>query len=147
MSTYWLTVTAQEWVKVVQEKGYTQVNMGPKAPLDKMSQGDWILYYSPTIFHQKPTSICQKFTGISSVIDNIVYPQNAKNPQLWRRNVEFFHSMPKHAHLFHQYVDFLKEYEHWIDAFFQPVFEISRNDFIFIAEQIIIPTEYKCLLF
>ena len=147
MNTYWITITAQEHVNIVRDKRYTQVNMGPKAPLDKMSQGDWILYYSPTIFHEKPKTTCQKFTGLSCVTGDKAYPQNPKDPVLWRRDVDFFHCMPQHAQHFHQQVEFLKQYEHWIDAFFQPIFEISKNDFIVIAQTIIIPTPDKCILF
>lgn len=145
--TYWLTITAQEHVNIVRDKGYTQINKGPKSPLEKMGAGDWILYYSPTIFHEKPKTICQKFTGISCVIDNHVYPQDPKDPVLWRRNVEYFHCIPQHAHLFHQQVDFLKQHEHWMDAFLEPIFEISKDDFVTIAKTIVIPNQNKCLLF
>lgn len=145
--TYWLTVTAQEFVQMARDKGFTQVNSGTKTVLEKMSQGDWILYYSPTIFHEKPKTVCQKFTGISSVIDTYVYPQNAQNQELWRRNVEYFHSIPQHAQQFHQQVDFLKQHPDWTQAFCEPIFEISRNDFLYIAQAIVVPVQNRCLLF
>ena len=50
---YWVCNAAQEHVLIVQKKGYTQINMGPREPLEKMNVGDWILYYSPTFFFER----------------------------------------------------------------------------------------------
>lgn len=147
MNKYWITLTAQEHVNIVKEKGYTQVNMGPKEPLEKMSAGDWILYYSPTLILDNPKTVCQKFTAFSYILDDHIYPQYPKNPIRWRRDVEFFNCIPQHAKNFHHSVSFLQQYENWLDAFIKPVFEIPRNDFIVIAQSIIIPSQDKCLLF
>lgn len=147
MNKYWITLTAQEHVNIVKEKGYTQVNMGPKEPLEKMAPGDWILYYSPTLILDNPKTVCQTFTAFSYVLDDLVYPQYPKNPIRWRRDVEFFNCTPQHAKHFHHKVSFLHQYENWLDAFVKPVFEIPRNDFIVIAQTIVIPSEDRCLLF
>lgn len=143
---YWLKSAALEHVHIVRDKGYTQVNMGPKEPLEKMNCGDWILYYSPTIYFEQENTPCQKFTGISCLTDQHIYPQDPKNPVRWRRNVEYFHCIPHHAEQFHQHVDFLKQHKNWTDAFTSPVFEISQNDFLTIAHKILIPLSDRNLL-
>lgn len=136
---YWVTTAALEHVHIVKEKGYTQVNMGPKEPLEKMKQGDWILYYSPTVYYKQPESLCQKFSGISKLIDEKIYPQDPKDPILWRRNAQFYNCIPHHAQQFHTFVDFLKQHDYWVDAFKKSVFEISQSDFLYIAKKIIVP--------
>ena len=75
MRRYWVCKAAQEHVNIVRDKNYTQINMGPRAPLEKMSIGDWILYYSPTVYYEQEDPICEKFTGISCVTDKRIYPQ------------------------------------------------------------------------
>ena len=45
MRRYWVSRAAQEHVDIVRDKGYTQVNMGPRRPLEEMNVGDWIIYY------------------------------------------------------------------------------------------------------
>ncbi len=144
---YWLTTAALEHVDIVRKKGYTQVNMGPREPLEHMHQGDLILYYSPTIHFEKEDSLCQKFTGISKLLDNEIYPQDPDNPVRWRRNAQFYECTPFHAQHFHDKVDFLSQHDNWMHAFLRPVFEISQNDFVTIAKRILIPTDQTELLF
>lgn len=144
---YWLTTAAKEHVDIVKEKGYTQVNMGPKEPLEHMNKGDMILYYSPTIYFEKPDSICQQFTGIAQVSDDVIYPQDPANPVRWRRNANYFECEPHHAAQFHKQVNFLQKHQEWIHAFLQPVFEISPKDFQTIAQKILLPLQDRCLLF
>lgn len=143
----WLTTAALEHVDIVRDKGYTQVNMGPKEPLEKMSPGDLILYYSPTIYFEQEDSPCEQFTAISCISDNNIYPQDPANPVRWRRNADYFECTPHHASQFHQDVDFLKRHKNWLDAFLKPVFEISYQDFITIAHKILKPTEKYCFIF
>lgn len=147
MRRYWISKAAQEHVDIVKDKGYTQINMGPKGPLERMNIGDWILYYSPTVYFEQDEPICQKFTGISCVIDNRVYPQSNQYPDRWRRNVEFFECIPHHPQDFIDLVSFIPKSENWMDIFLQPVFEIQRTDFVIIADTIIKPEKNRLLLY
>lgn len=143
---YWVTNAAQEHVNLVRQKGYTQLNMGPREPLKKMNQGDWIIYYSPTVLFQCPDTACHTFTAISCLTDNHIY-QQPTNHERWRRNVQYFECKPHHVQHFHHSVDFMKQYEDWLDALLEPIFEISRNDFATIANKIIIPSNNYSLIF
>src|SRR3990167_2913697 len=109
MRRYWVCNAAQEHVHIVRDKGYTQVNMGPREPLEKMNVGDWILYYSPTIYFQQSKPACCKFTGISCVTGKRTYPQSNQNPDHWRRNVEFFNCIAQHPKHFVGKVNFLPQ--------------------------------------
>ncbi len=147
MRHYWVCNAAQEHVHIVRDKGYTQINMGPREPLEKMNVGDWILYYSPTYYFEDSVPNCQKFTGIACVNDTRIYPQGNKNPDHWRRNVDFYQCVPHHAKHFIGKVDFLSPEKSWKKVLQQPVFEIVRNDFIFIAQTIASVDDTKVLLY
>ena len=147
MRQYWVSKAAQEHVNVVRDKNYTQINMGPRAPLEKMNIGDWILYYSPTIYYEQEDPISEQFTGISCVTDKRIYPQGGQFPDRWRRNVEFFNCAPMHAHKFIGKVNFLPIEEDWKAILEQPVFQIEQQDFITIAKTILIEIPNKILLF
>ena len=147
MRRYWISNAAQEHVFIVRDKGYTQANMGSREGIDKMNIGDWILYYSPTVYFEQEKPACQKFTGISCIVDSRVYPQSNQYPDRWRRNVEFFHCTPRHSKHFVNKVDFLPKSENWQDVFLQLLFEIPRNDFVYIADMIIIPEDNRILLY
>lgn len=147
MRRYWVSRAAQEHVDIVRKKGYTQVNMGPRRPLEEMNVGDWIIYYSPTIYYEQDIPSCQRFTGISCVTDYRVYPQGGQFPDRWRRNVEFFHCIPHHPDHFVGNVSFLPKEKDWEEVLAKPIFEIERPDFIKIAETILVPTPHKILLY
>lgn len=144
---FWVSKAAQEHVQIVRDKGYTQVNMGPREPLENMHIGDWILYYSPTIYFEQDEPICEQFTGISCVTDNRIYPQSLLSPDKWRRNVEFFNCIPHHPKDFLNKVSFLQELENWMNIFKKPIFEIPREDFAIIANKIVVPDTKRILLF
>lgn len=147
MRRYWVCKAAQEHVNVVKNKNYTQINMGPRTPLENMSIGDWILYYSPTMYYEQDDPLCEKFTGISCVVDNRIYPQGGQFPDRWRRNVEFFNCAPEHAKKFIGKVNFLPQEQCWKPILDQPVFEIEQQDFITIAKTILIEIPDRILLF
>ena len=147
MRKYWVCKAAQEHVEIVKNKNYTLVNMGPRAPLEKMNIGDWILYYSPTLYYEQDTPAYEKFTGISCLIDNRIYPQGGKFPDRWRRNVEFFNCIPEHPKKFVGKVNFLPEEQCWKRILEKHVFEIEQQDFIIIAKTILIEIPDRILLF
>lgn len=147
MRRYWVCNAAQEHVHIVQTKGYTQINMGPREPLEKMNVGDWILYYSPTNLFENITPNCEKFTGIACVNDTRIYPQGNSHPDHWRRNVDFYPCTPHSPQDFVGKVTFLPQNKKWQKILQQPVLEISREDFITIAKMIVSPDDTKVLLY
>lgn len=147
MQRYWVSKAAQEHVDIVRDKGYTQVNMGPREPLENMNIGDWILYFSPTMYYEQDEPSIQKFTGIASVTGSRVYPQGNQYPDRWRRDVDFHPCIPHHPIHFVGKVSFLPEVENWMEIFLQPIFEIPRIDFIIVAGTILVPDSSRVLLY
>lgn len=147
MRRYWICNAAAEHVRIVAQKGYTQINMGPRGPLAEMNIGDWILYYSPTEFYAEPKPVRHEFTGIACIRDTKIYPQGNKHPDHWRRNVDFFECTPHHVKHFLDKVDFLPKESNWIEILSKQFFEISRQDFSIIAQKIVIDDESKILLY
>lgn len=146
MHRYWITKAAQEHVTIVQKKGYTQVNMGPRAPLEAMNVGDWIIYYSPTIFFEQEEPICELFTGIACINDHRIYPHSLQVPDRWKRNVDFYQCTPKSPEYFIGKVDFLPSNNNWKEILEQPVIEISYQDFLTITHNILIQPIDRILL-
>ena len=143
---YWICNAAQEHVDIVKNRGYHQLNMGVKDPLEQMNNGDWIVYYSPTILFEKPETACHTFSGISCLIDDHVYPQDPKNPVRWRRNASYEYCIPHKVESFQQHVSFLQQHHNWLDALVQSIFEVPQQDFLTIAQKILIPREDRCFL-
>lgn len=146
MRRYWVCKAAQEHVHIVREKGYTQINMGPREPLANMNVGDWILYYSPTIYYEQDVPTCHKFNGISCVTGKRVYPQSNQFPDRWRRDVEFFNCKPHHPEHFVGKVSFLPKDQDWLEILSASIFEIPQDDFMHIAKTILIPDDSRVLL-
>lgn len=147
MRRYWVSQAAQEHVHVVRDKGYTQINTGPREPLENMNVGDWILYYSPTIYYEQAEPVCEQFNGIACVTGKRSYPQGGQFPDRWRRDVEFFHCTPHHPSVFVDKVSFLPQSQNWQEVLSQYIFEIPQQDFTTIAKTILIETPEKILLY
>jgi len=72
MARYWIGVASKEHVQGGVLGGFAQVCHGKAGPLNRMEEGDWIVYYSPTIkFGQKEP--CQSFTAIGKIKDGDAY--------------------------------------------------------------------------
>jgi hypothetical protein len=44
---YWIGVVSESHVKLGVEGGFAQLCHGKSAPLRRMREGDWLIYYSP----------------------------------------------------------------------------------------------------
>lgn len=49
MTRYWIGVASREHVHRGVKGGFAQVCHGKPGPLERMAEGDWIIYYSPTV--------------------------------------------------------------------------------------------------
>ena len=72
MSKYWIGVVSKEHVKRGVVQGFAQVCHGKKGPLSRMKKEDWLIYYSPKIYFDKPEK-CQSFTAIGQIKSGDVY--------------------------------------------------------------------------
>jgi len=71
---FWIGVVTRDFVKRAEEGGYIQLSQGKFGPLEKMSPGDWLIYYSPKA-KVEGKELCQKFTAICKVTGEHPYEE------------------------------------------------------------------------
>jgi hypothetical protein len=95
----WVAVASAEHVAVGRAGGFMQVGHGKGAPLKRLHAGDRVAYYSSVrVFGEK--AICQAFTAVGVVRDDLVYQGEMKLANLaggedfkpFRKDVNWFKS-------------------------------------------------------
>jgi hypothetical protein len=92
----WVAVASAEHVAIGRAGGFMQVGHGGGAPLKRLHAGDRVAYYSSVrVFGEK--SICQAFTAVGVVRDDLVYQGEMKLPngedfKPFRKDVSWFKS-------------------------------------------------------
>jgi hypothetical protein len=133
MARYWIGVASKEHVQNGVIGGFAQVCHGKPGPLNSMEEGDWIIYYSPTLkFGGKEP--CQSFTAIGKI--NVGKPYTfPMSPDFipWRRDVSFLKSHEAPIQPLLDHLSFIKDKQKWGFPFRRGCFEISRDDFQVIA--------------
>jgi|SRR5215831_15804016 len=139
---FWIGVASKDHVERGVAGGFCQVCHGKAAPLMRMHQGDWIIYYSSKKTFERANSAsvesCQQFTAIGEVIDDAVY-EFAMTPDFipYRRNVRFLDCKAIDIRPFINELGFIKNKSRWGYAFRFGHLEISRLDFNLIASQML----------
>ncbi len=133
MAKYWIGVASHEHVQGAVRGGFAQVCHGKGAPLKRMMPGDWIIYYSPTEFFGSKEP-CRKFTAIGCINNRDPYEFCMSSDFVpWRRDVDFKKSKKIDIRpLLHQ-LSFIKNKQNWGLPFRRGCFEITREDFMMIA--------------
>ena len=77
LANCWVAVASAEHVAIGREGGFMQVGHGKGAPLKRLHAGDRVAYYSSVrVFGEK--AICQAFTAVGVVRDDLVYQGEMK---------------------------------------------------------------------
>ncbi len=134
MARYWIGVASKEHVQRGVTGGFAQVCHGKAGPLNRMKEGDWIIYYSPTIkFGQKDPY--QSFTAIGKIKSGDSYPFAMSEEFVpWRRDVAFVKSKEIPTQQLLEALSFIKDKKKWGFPFRRGCFEIPKADFQVIAE-------------
>lgn len=133
MAKYWIAVASKEHVKEGVEESFAQVCHGKGGPLKWMDEGDWIVYYSPTIkFGEKEP--CQSFTAIGRMKPGSPY-EFTMSPGFipWRRKVEYFKSVDAPILPLIDKLSFITDKQKWGFPFRKGCFAISSLDFQVIS--------------
>jgi hypothetical protein len=69
---FWVGVVSEEHVRIGEKGGFAQLCHGKCAPLKKMKEGDWLIYYSPKTKYSDGKPL-QSFTAIGTVKSGIIY--------------------------------------------------------------------------
>lgn len=134
MTRYWIGVASKEHVQRGVKEGFAQVCHGKIGTLKYMSEGDWLIYYSPThSFGGKDA--CRCFTAIGTIDKGEPYVfEMSKDFSPWRRNVTFRKSKAAPIEPMLAELSFIKDKKKWGFPFRRGSFEISRKDFELIAK-------------
>ncbi|MCH9632374.1 MAG: hypothetical protein S4CHLAM6_07070 [Chlamydiae bacterium] len=134
MKKYWIGVASKEHVQRGVLGGFAQVCHGKAGPLNRMKEGDWIIYYSPTIkFGEKQP--CQSFTAIGKIMSGNPYLfKMSKEFTPWRRDVTFVDSKEIPIQELLEKLSFIKDKKKWGFPFRKGCFEIPKVDFQVIAQ-------------
>jgi hypothetical protein len=141
MTRYWIGVASLEHVQRGVIGGFAQVCHGKQGPLKCMAEGDWIIYYSPTI-HFGSKDPCRSFTAIGKISLKDPYPFTMSSDFTpWRRDVCFLDAKQVSIEPLLDMLTFIKDKKKWGYPFRRGCFEITKGDFQVIAKAMEIKDE------
>jgi hypothetical protein len=89
MSKAWIAVASAEHVRIGREAGFMQVCHGKASPLKRITPGDRVIYYSPTVVFGGKDRL-QAFTANGVARDGAPYQVEMENGlRPWRRDVDW----------------------------------------------------------
>ena len=135
---YWIGVASREHVARGVAGGFCQLCHGKAQALQRMSAGDWIIYYSPTECIEETTS-CQRFTAIGEIEAGGIYSHAISH---WfvmhRRKVRYHDANDADIRPLIGRLDFIRDKSRWGSTLRFGHIEISREDFEIIAERMLV---------
>ena len=134
MTRYWIGVASQEHVQKGVKGVFAQVCHGKIATLRYMSEGDWLVYYSPT-YSFGGKDACRCFTAIGTVDKGEPYTFEMSQDFIpWRRNITFLKSKEVPIEPLLEELTFIKDKKKWGFQFRRGSFEIPCKDFELIGK-------------
>lgn len=135
MTRYWIGVASHEHVQRGVQGNFAQVCHGKIGTLKYMSEGDWIIYYSPT-FSFGGKDACRRFTAIGTIDSGDSYTFEMSEDFIpWRRNITFLKSKEVFIEPLLEDLSFIKDKKKWGFPFRRGSFEIPNKDFELIAKR------------
>ena len=117
--------------------GFCQLCQGKAAPLKRMTEGDWIVYYSPKA-RLDGIELCQQFTAIGEVVGSDVYVFDmAPRFAPFRRDIRFAKSQATPIRPLVEKLSFIRDPKRWGYVFRFGHFEMSREDFELISRRML----------
>lgn len=130
---FWIGVASQEHVKIGESGGFCQLCHGKSAPLKRMKNGDFIVYYSSKK-RMNDKEAYQKFTAIGQIKNDLVYQVEMFEGFFpYRKDVDFFESSEYPIIPLINELTFILNKKQWGYPFRYGHLEISKNDFLLIA--------------
>ena len=130
----WVAVACADHVAIGVAAGVMQVGHGKRAPLERVTPGDRVVYYSPAR-QIGGTPPLQAFTAIGTVREGDVYQHDMGNGFVpWRRDVDFVNlAVQAPIRPLLERLRFTQPVQHWGAKFRYGFFEIDDADFAVIA--------------
>ncbi len=131
---YWINTVSKDHVLKGVKGGFTQANHGSPYNLKRMNRSDFIVFYSPRTRFEEGEPL-QHFTALGKCIDDVPY-QSEMTPDFhpWRRNIEFIKCKEAPIKALIDNLNFIQDKKKWGFPFRRGMFEITRNDFLKIAQ-------------
>ena len=132
---YWIGVVSRDHVAICVDSGFTQLNHGKAAPLERMRAGDGFVFYSPRTAHPDGPPL-QAFTAIGRVRDGVVYQARPLHDQgfaPFRLRVDYLPARDAPIKPLIESLSFIRSKTHWGAAFRFGFLRVPETDFARIA--------------
>jgi EVE domain-containing protein len=134
---YWIIVASKDHLQRGLAGGFIQANHGKAAPLKRMHQGDFVIFYSPKVEFEKPEKL-QCFTAICKLVDENIYQHDMGGGFIpFRRKVEFLPAKEVSILPLINDLTFIQDKTHWGAPFRFGTLQIPEDDFRLIAEKMV----------
>jgi hypothetical protein len=131
--SYWIGVASKDHVDNAIAGGFTQLNHGKAAPLERMRGGDGYLFYSPRTAYPGGEPL-QAFTAIGRVRTGTVYQATlSADFHPFRVDVDYLPSRDAPIKPLIAQLSFIRSKTHWGAAFRFGMLRIPEVDFALIA--------------
>ncbi|MDQ2862321.1 MAG: EVE domain-containing protein [Bacteroidota bacterium] len=135
---FWIIVVSKDHAMRGVEGNFIQANHGKQAPLRRISEGDWIIIYSPKISLDGNEKY-QCFTAIGQASDENVYQfKMTESFMPFRRNVKFNECLETSILPLINSLEFIPNKKSWGYPFRFGFFEMNENDFNIISSKMLI---------
>lgn len=132
---YWIGVASRDHVQRGVEAGFCQLGHGKAAPVERLSPGDWIVYYSPRN-QMRGGEPVQAFTAIGQIEPGDAYTAHqgegfhpVRRDVAWRKRAKEAPIRPLLERL-----SFTNGKSSWGIAMRRSAFAVSIDDFAIIAK-------------
>ena len=131
---YWIGVVSREHAMIGVKGGFIQLNHGKRAPLQRLSAGDGVVFYSPRMSYPDGEPL-QAFTAIGRVESGEVY-QAEMTPRFkpFRADVKFLKAKEAPIRPLIEQLSFIQDKSHWGARFRFGHLSIGEADFALIAK-------------
>lgn len=129
---YWIGVVSHNHVKLGVAGGFAQLCHGKAAPLRRMKQGDWLIYYSPKTEMNQGDPL-QSFTAIGQVRGDAPYLFEMSADFIpYRLDVDYLPAKIVAIQPMLSQLSFITDLQHWGYPFRFGHLEITESDFLLI---------------
>jgi predicted RNA-binding protein len=134
---YWITVVSKDHLQRGVSGGFMQVNHGKEGPLKRISENDWVIFYSPKLT-MKGDDKLQAFTAIGQANDGLVYQHRMSDDFIpYRRNIRYYECTEISIIPLIDDLEFIKNKSSWGYPFRFGFFEIGKHDFKLLKEKLL----------
>ncbi len=135
---YWIAVVSKAHVMKGKAWGILQVCHGKPAPLKRIKQGDFVIFYSSkNEMNDKKT--LQHFTAIAKVDDDVIYQvEQFAGFEPFRRKVTFLTCQETAIRPLINDLGFIQNKKHWGYPFRYGLLEINKQDFELIQTKMLL---------